>query len=472
MYFGHDGGYEAMWRTQPNLRTVTDFVARNIAAIPLHVYARTEADGRQRVRAGSLAELLSKPMPWTTQYRMMRAVVMDLMIYDRALLWLQQLGTGWRLERVSPTRWQARWEADELLGFTVRRGDGYVDLSLSEAVWFPGYSPSRDSGVSAIETLRQLLTEDQEASGLRAQTWRNGARVSGIIERPLEAPEWSDNASQRFRDSWRSWYTGGGGDAGGTPVLEDGMKYREVATQTFEQAQWLEGRRLTMTQVAVAYHVPPQLLGIVDSNYASMKEYARSEFVHALGPTIRHIEDDLNLQLVPRVSAVGEEAALRERLYVEFHVDARLRGSFDDQVAALQSSVGAPYMTRSEARQRLNLSHIEEADRLVVPLNVIEGGLASPRDTGSQNRSARAIARKAVTHDEMESLLVRFVGELRKVTDAQADRVLGALRNGIRSLLEAWGPAEEADAALAAVLLRFGFSGAKRGARHPRPLRP
>lgn len=38
-------------------------------------------------------------------------------------------------------------------------------------------------------------------------------------------------------------------------------------------------------------------------------------------------------------------------------------------------------MTRDEARAQFNLPHIDGADELIVPLNVVEGGLASPRDT-------------------------------------------------------------------------------------------
>jgi hypothetical protein len=38
-------------------------------------------------------------------------------------------------------------------------------------------------------------------------------------------------------------------------------------------------------------------------------------------------------------------------------------------------------MTRNEARARLNLPHLEGADDLIVPLNVTQGGQASPTDS-------------------------------------------------------------------------------------------
>jgi hypothetical protein len=53
----------------------------------------------------------------------------------------------------------------------------------------------------------------------------------------------------------------------------------------------------------------------------------------------------------------------------------------------MQTLVGAPVMARSEARARLNLPYIPGTDELIVPLNVLEGGLASPNDTAPDNPS-------------------------------------------------------------------------------------
>ncbi len=45
-------------------------------------------------------------------------------------------------------------------------------------------------------------------------------------------------------------------------------------------------------------------------------------------------------------------------------------------------------MTRNEARAMNNLPRIEGGDELIVPLNVLEGGLASPNDTARDNYNA------------------------------------------------------------------------------------
>ncbi|WP_020500125.1 hypothetical protein [Sciscionella marina] len=62
-------------------------------------------------------------------------------------------------------------------------------------------------------------------------------------------------------------------------------------------------------------------------------------------------------------------------------METKLRGSFEEQARVLQSSVGAPWLTRNEARARANLPAVANGDELVTPLNVTEGGSGSPRDT-------------------------------------------------------------------------------------------
>ena len=66
--------------------------------------------------------------------------------------------------------------------------------------------------------------------------------------------------------------------------------------------------------------------------------------------------------------------------YVEFDLTEKLKGSFEERASILQASVGAPWLTRNEARADNNLPPIEGGDELITPLNVTEGGPASPQD--------------------------------------------------------------------------------------------
>ena len=78
---------DKLWREQPHLRTVVDFIARNIAQLGLHVYERDAHDGRNRVRDGPLSALLSHPNADTTPYELIRDTVGSMCLYD-STTWL------------------------------------------------------------------------------------------------------------------------------------------------------------------------------------------------------------------------------------------------------------------------------------------------------------------------------------------------------------------------------------------------
>lgn len=111
-------------------------------------------------------------------------------------------------------------------------------------------------------------------------------------------------------------------------------------------------------------------------------------YTDTLGPDLAMFEQRINGFLLPRMGAP-------ESQYVEFAIAAKMAGSFEEQATVLSSSVGAPWMSRNEARARLNLPRIDGGDALVTPLNVLIGGQASPQDSGSQNVRGAAVAVKS-----------------------------------------------------------------------------
>lgn len=403
--------YAALYRSQPHVRTVISFLARNIAQIGLHTFERVSDVDRKRLTAGDspLAALIAKPNPRTTRYRWLEALVSDIGIYDVACH-VKLKGDGevpGGLLRLPPAQIEPvgdSWQWADKVRF--RGSKGKIDLDAADVVLIHGYHPTDSRwGLSPMETLRQILAEEWAATQYREQLWRNGARFPGHIERPAEAPKWSDPARERFRQDWRGLYTGDGPGAGGTPVLEDGMKFVGAGI-TPAQAQYLETRKLTREEVAAAFHIPLPMVGILDhATFSNIEEQHKHLYQDTLGPWLAMIEQELALQLVPEFDTSG-------RVYVEFNLAEKMKGSFEEQAASLQTAVGAPWLTRNEARARQNLPQIEGGDALVVPLNVLTGGQASPTDAGSQNRNAAPgprVKARPENHDEKaEQVLADF----------------------------------------------------------------
>lgn len=91
-----------------------------------------------------------------------------------------------------------------------------------------------------------------------------------------------------------------------------------------------------------------------------------------LGPVLSALEGRLNQFLLPLLGLNPEKD------YVEFNVEQRLRGSFEEQAAVFQTAVGGPWMTVNEARAKQNLPAVEGGDELIRPLNVTAPGDQEP----------------------------------------------------------------------------------------------
>lgn len=395
--------YAAIFRTQHNVRTVVDFLSRNIAQLAAHLYERAADDDRIRVTDHPFVRRLRKPNPAdirSNRYRLTYALIANLCVYDTAIGSFvgdhPDAGPGIVL---LPTP-NVRLGGDNWLWperYIIRRSRGDLTLTPDQVFHLQGSLNLDDHrmGVSPIEALRAILNEDFAANEYRSQFWKSGARVSGFLKRPVEAPRWKPGAKERFRKQFREAYSGTGENAGGTPLLEDGMEFEEAGVSSRE-AQYLEARKLTREEVAAAYHVHPAFVGILEhANFSNMKEQHRSLYMDTLGPWLSMLDLDLTYQLLPHYEPDLDRL---ENLYVELNFREKLRGSFEEEADAITKLTGAPTLTRNEGRALQNRNALPGGDELITPLNVVVGGQTDPgeappgaeeRDTSGNGTSAR-----------------------------------------------------------------------------------
>lgn len=454
-----------LWETQPYLRTVISFRARNTAQLGLHAFRRISDTDRKRDHDSPLARLLRRPNPWMTAYELIFSLVGDLDLYDTAYWWLIEDtdapadGQTHQLVRIPPAWVTASKYTDyRVTEYQVQGAKGErFTVPAEQLLVFSGYHPkSARTGSPAIEALREIIQEQLNSTRYRAQIWKNGGRVSSVITRPAGAPRWSDEARKQFREDWYASFTGNGPTAGGTPILGDGMKVEKLDL-TAQDQQWAEGTKLALNTVAAAYHVNPTMVGALEqTNYSNMKEFRKMLYGETLGPILAQVEARINTFLLPMLGMPDE-------YYAEFNVAEKLQGDFEAQTQALQSSVGRPWRTTNEARALQNLPRIEGGDELVVPLNVLIGGQASPRDSvpkaagkhkGPQARGPQiaiygsAGAKSAGRADDYED---RYKATLRKFFRRQEQAVRRLLKD------PSWWDGDRWDKELTADLFKLGL---------------
>lgn len=457
-----------LYETQPALRSVVSFLADNIAGLPLKCYVRKPDGGRERDRDSILARTLQNPNEWSTGHELIRATVSEYLLHEDSLWLTVPSQDGWTIA-VIPHDWITPKTRDGLEVDYIKVKSsfmgGEVRLKPEDYIRFIGWSPyGSASSSSRIEALKQILSEQISAWNFRNGVWKNGGRVTQWISRPADTP-WGEGARDRFAKSWKNKFSSDKGtDTGGTPLLEDGMRL-ETTTFNAREAQWVEATKLSREDVCAVYHINPGLIYHTDATtYASAKDNARALYSDTLAPILDMLEERINAFLVPRLG-------LDNTHYCEFDLDAKLQGSFEERAQVMQSSVGAPWMTRNEARAMLNLPAIDGGDELVTPLNVLTGGQASPNDVDGvesaynaaqpQTKSKSGIRLKAAPeeYDAKE-----IASALRKFFKRQSRSLAGSLKKS--GNYADWWDADRWERELADDLTPiFQRQAARRGAR-------
>lgn len=385
----HAAGMSArqLYATQANLHAVVSFLADSVAQLPLKVYRREGENDRQRDRDSTVAKLLWRPNGDQTTYELINAMVVELLLMGCATLWLlpdPDSESGYQL-RLIPREWIVNTDrvtnyAPDVLKISATGAGNTINIPRTDFVQFRMYSPGNPGGYqSPIAALRQTLTEQVQADRFRTEIWRSSGRFNAYITRPKDVAPWDDETKRKWLTAFREGWSADGSNSGKMPLLEDGMEIKPYQFSS-KEAQYAETKQLSREDVAAAFHVNPSLIWhTTTQTYASAKDNARALYADCLGPTLQMIQQRFNSFLLPMVGADQET-------YVEFDLTEKLKGSFEERASILQASVGGPWLTRNEARADNNLPPIDGGDDLIVPLNVLEGGQASPQDTHTEEQ--------------------------------------------------------------------------------------
>lgn len=442
-----------IWRSQPNVRAVVEFLAFNLSQLGLHCFVRSGED-RERTRDSVAARLLARPAPMLTGVDLVAGLAADLALHDEALWLVLPADTlsGWLIRPVPVSRIVkregSRYGRDGIT-FTVRLGDGESTQRFGpdKVVYFGGYSTEHDDKPTPrTVTLGDELRQQLDAATFRAQMWRSGLRVSQVVTRP--SGRWSSEARAQFLEDLRA-YADGGPRAGRPLLLEDGMTLNSAQFSS-KEAQWLEATQLSLQTVCRMFQVNPAMVGSTGGvTYANMREFKRQLYGETLGPIVRRIEATLNAFLLPMLGGDPTE-------FVEFNIKEKLSGSFEEQADYMAKAIGGPWMTQNEGRGTQNYPALPGGDDLLVPMNYTRLGDVPPSTDGGQNATragskAGAARVKATASDESRDLVAAALEDFFVVQASEVRRVTGAKATGD------WWDSARWNRALAAELYRVAM---------------
>ena len=185
------------------------------------------------------------------------------------------------------------------------------------------------------------------------------------------------------------------------------MKYHEL-TLNNSDAQFLESRKFSRSEIASIFRVPPHKIGDLDKATFSNIEQQSLEFVNdTMTPWAERWESSIETFLM----FDGED------LEVEFDFANLLRGDSAARALFLKSGINDGWMTRNEARISEGLNPIEGLDEPLRPLNMVENNQADRPDVIPAVATPIPDARmSALVHTSAQRLARRAAGQMTNKT--------------------------------------------------------
>lgn len=156
-------------------------------------------------------------------------------------------------------------------------------------------------GLSPMEAAAYSIDQHNQCSAWNQALLQNGARPTGaLMVKAAEGQPGYLNETQftRLRQQLDEQFTGAA-NAGRPLLLEGGLEWKEMSLSPRDM-DFIQVKHSSARDVALAFGVPPQLLGIPgDNTYANLQEARLALWEQTILPLLEVVTDALNNWLVP-----------------------------------------------------------------------------------------------------------------------------------------------------------------------------
>ncbi|UQA34816.1 phage portal protein [Streptomyces sp. HNA39] len=327
--------------------------------------------------------------------------------------------------------WPVSWP-----GVEMRRvkdtGELFYKVTLDDDEWAP---IREDGGLVRAENLLHFRSfgvggaEGLSPIGMARQAigtgWAATAYIGGFFARDaspgstISVPgKLDDTQFERLLRQWNDNHEGFE-NSNRIGVMEGGAKW-EKTTLSPADAQFLEVYKLTRSEIAGIYGVPPHMIGDVERSTSwgsGIEQQSLGYVIYSLMPWLTRLERTAQRLL-------GDPS-----LYLKFNPDALLRGDTTQRFAAYAQARQWGWMSVNDIRTKEDEPPIEGGDEYVVPLNMSPAGQAAPpeqRALPAPHRRAQEPV-DAPSVEDLPNWITQHYEAISEFFAEQGERVLAAL---------------------------------------------
>jgi HK97 family phage portal protein len=326
----------------PVVHRAVTVIAQAAGALPILLY-----DGDEAVSEHPLLALLARPNQRMAGGDFIAALCCHLLMSGNAYVELAEAGDARELHLLRPDRVSVVADAS---GWPValehREGAGRRRIALGgddgAALHVALFHPLDDHyGLPPLQAALMALDTHNAAARWNKALLDNSARPSGaLVYAPKEGGNLSEEQFERLKGELEDGYSGA--SRAGKPMLLDGGLDWKAMGLTPKDMDFIEAKNAASRDIALAFGVPPMVLGIPgDNTYSNYQEANRSLYRLTVLPLARRILQELTGWLGPRFGG---------RLRLDFDAD-KVEGIAADRTSLWQRIGAADFLTDDEKRE-------------------------------------------------------------------------------------------------------------------------
>lgn len=272
-------------------------IAEAVSSIPLLLY-----HGADELTTHPLLDLLKRPNPAQTGRDLFENIISFLLVAGNSYIEISSLdGTPRELVTLRPDRikviaghngWPDAYEYS-VYGSSVK-------LPAESVLHLKMFNPIDDYyGQSPLEAASKSIDTHNSASAWNKAMLDNAARPSGALVFAASEGHLTNDQFERIKQELQQTYQGAS-NAGRPMILEGGLDWKEMGYSP-KDMEFTETKNASAREIALAFGVPPMLLGIPgDNTFANYAEANRTFWRQAVVPLLGRVTDALSSTIGPK----------------------------------------------------------------------------------------------------------------------------------------------------------------------------
>jgi len=269
--------------------------------------------------------------------------------------------------------------AAKQLYYLVREESGMPEKTYTRDDIFnlPGFTLDGYQGDNLLARAKQILGLTAATQEHAGRWFANDAAVGLVFERPLEAPDMSDEDLVKFKAQFKAWHQGLS-HVGEPAVVQEGMKLNRIMAEP-EKTQLIEQRKFQVIEVCRILRMKPHKLA--DLEQAHLRNIAEENIDYisqTLGPWMSRWSRAVYRCLLSR------DEQLENRLMARHNIQSFLEGNFEMQANAFAKLLEKGVYSINEVRKWYHMNPIDGGDAHYVQLNMqaVSDTAGTIQDTG------------------------------------------------------------------------------------------